>query len=73
MSDKVKVASTHDIITLLQKHEKEHGIGAVKSIGVVCAGSRNVEYIFHICDQKEIKTRIGIPSVYTKNLWDTER
>ena len=44
----IKTASTREIIEYLEAYEKIHGIGSVTSIGSVCSGRRDVEYIFYI-------------------------
>ncbi|MBQ9700356.1 MAG: hypothetical protein IJV71_07015 [Lachnospiraceae bacterium] len=58
-----KVASTSDIIKLLQKYEEEHGPGAVTGIGTVCQGNRTTEYYFYIEDKDRNDYRVDIPSV----------
>lgn len=64
-----KTASTRDIIEFLQAYEKVNGIGAVESIGTVCGGDRDVEYIFRIDNSNGKETKIEIPTVTKENLW----
>lgn len=59
-----KVGSVREIIEKLQKYEDEHGSGgAVTSIGSVCNGDRDTEYIFHLQDKNGNETNIEINSV----------
>ena len=62
-------ASTREIIEYLEAYEKIHGVGSVVSIGSVCSGSREVEYIFCIKDRYNNEIRIEIPSIEEKTLW----
>lgn len=62
-------ASTREIIEYLEAYEKIHGIGSVKSIGSVCAGNRDVEYIFYITDRCGKEVRVEIPSIEEETLW----
>ena len=59
----IKVASTSDVISLLQEYEKEHGTGAIHGISTICQGDRTVEYVFYISDQSCRDTKLEIPSV----------
>lgn len=59
----IKVASTSDVIRLLQEYEAEHGTGAIHGISTICQGDRTVEYVFYISDQSCIDTKLEIPSV----------
>lgn len=58
-------ASTTSIIELLKIYEEQHGPGFVVGISAVCAGVRDVEYVFYIEGKDGSKTTIEIPSVYT--------
>lgn len=58
----IKTASTSEIIKFLQSYEKLYGVGAVESIGTVCPGSREVEYIFHIEDKSGKEIAVEIPT-----------
>ena len=62
-------ASTREIIEYLEAYEKIHGIGSVASIGSVCSGRREVEYIFYIKDKYGNEIRVEIPSIEEKTLW----
>lgn len=64
-----KTASTRDIIEYLEAYEKIHGIGSVISIGSVCSGRRDIEYIFHIVGKDHATTHVSIPTVYEEELW----
>lgn len=59
----IKVASTSDVIRLLQEYEAEHGTGAIHGISTICQGDRTVEYVFYIGDQSCMDTKLEIPSV----------
>ena len=61
--------STREIIEYLEAYEKIHGVGYVISIGSVCSGNRDVEYIFHIKDKHGKEVRVEIPSIEEKTLW----
>ena len=65
----IKTASTREIIEYLEAYEKIHGIGSVTSIGSVCSGWRDVEYIFNIKDKYGNEVRVEIPSINEKELW----
>ena len=65
----MKTASTRQIIEHLEAYEKEHGIGSVVSIGSVCQGYRNVEYIFYVLDRNGNEVRVEIPTIDDKTLW----
>ena len=68
-----KTACTREIIEYLEAYEKIHGIGAVESIGTVCSGNRDVEYIFDIEDRNGVQTHVEIPTLKKESLWsDTE-
>lgn len=62
-------ASTREIIEYLEAYEKMHGIGSVASIGTICAGDRDVEYIFYIKDKYGNEVSVEIPSIEEKTLW----
>lgn len=62
-------ASTREIIKYLEAYEKIYGVGSVASIGNVCSGSRDVEYIFYIKDKDGNEVRVEIPSIEEKTLW----
>jgi hypothetical protein len=64
-----KTASTRDIIEYLEAYEKIHGVGSVTSIGSVCSGHRDIEYIFYIEGKDHYKTAVSIPTVYEEELW----
>lgn len=63
-------ASTREIIEYLEAYEKIHGIGSVVSIGSVCSGNRDVEYIFYIKDRYGREVRVEIPSIEEETLWE---
>lgn len=65
----MKTASAREIIEYLEAYEKIHGVGSVVSIGSVCAGNRDVEYIFYIKDKNGHEARVEIPSLEEKTLW----
>lgn len=65
----VQTASTREIIEYLEAYEKIHGVGSVTSIGSVCSGFRDIEYIFRIKDKNGHEARIEIPSLDEKTLW----
>ena len=70
----MKTASTREIIEYLEAYEKIHGIGSVTSIGSVCSGARNVEYIFYIQDKNRNEVRVEIPTIDDKTIFmDTTR
>ena len=62
-------ASTREIIEYLEAYEKIHGVGSVASIGSVCSGSRDVEYIFRIKNRYGNEVHVKIPSIEEKTLW----
>lgn len=62
-------ASTREIIEYLEAYEKMNGVGSVISIGSVCAGNRDVEYIFYIKDKYGKEVRVEIPSMDEETLW----
>lgn len=62
-------ASTREIIEYLEAYEKIHGVGSVVSIGTICAGDRDVEYIFYIKDKSGHEIRVEIPSLEEGTLW----
>ena len=59
----IKIASTSDVIRLLQEYEADHGAGAIHGISTICQGDRTVEYVFYISDQSCRDTKLEIPSV----------
>lgn len=63
-------ASTREIIEYLEAYEKIHGIGSVVSIGSVCSGNRDVEYIFYIKDRYGREVCVEIPSIEEETLWE---
>ena len=63
----MKMASTREIIEYLEAYEKIHGVGSVISIGSVCSGWRDIEYIFYIKDKNGNEVRIEIPSLEEKH------
>ena len=65
----IKTASTREIILYLEDYERKHGIGSVTSIGSVCSGDRNVEYIFNIKDKNGNVESIDIPTLDERMLW----
>lgn len=65
----IKTASTREIIEYLEAYEKIHGVGSVTSIGSVCSGCRDTEYIFIIKDKNGNEERVEIPSIEEKTLW----
>jgi hypothetical protein len=65
----IKTASTREIIEYLEAYEKIHGVGSVTSIGSVCSGWRDTEYIFNIKDKNGNEERVEIPSIEEKTLW----
>ena len=65
----IKTASTREIIEYLIAYEKIHGVGSVTSIGSVCSGWRDTEYIFNIKDKNGNEERVGIPSIEEETLW----
>lgn len=66
----MKTASTRQIIEYLQSYEKIHGIGSIESIGSICSGSRDIEYIFHIEDKNGDETSIEIPTLNKGDIWN---
>lgn len=68
----MKTASTNQIIEKLKGYEKENGIGAVHSIGSVCSGDRNIEYIFRIEDKNGKESEVEIESVQKDTVWKNE-
>ena len=66
----MKTASTRQIIEYLETYEKIHGVRSVTSIGTICNGWRTVEYIFYIKDKNKNETRVEIPSLEEKSLWE---
>ena len=58
-----KVASTSDIIKLLQQYEEEHGEGGITGISTVCQGDRTTEYYVYVMDKHRNETTIEVPSV----------
>lgn len=65
----MKTASTREIIEFLQAYEKKHGVGAIESIGSVCSGSRDVEYVFYIENKDGKETRVEIPTLLKESIW----
>ena len=65
----IKTASTREIIEYLEAYEREHGVGSVTSIGSVCSGDRDVEYIFNIKDKNGNVESIDIPTLDERMLW----
>lgn len=65
----IKTASTREIIEYLEAYEKIHGVGSVASIGSVCSGQRDVEYIFSIKDKDGNEDRVEIPTIDENTLW----
>ena len=65
----MKTASTRQIIEYLEAYEKIHGVGSVVSIGSICSGARDVEYIFYIKDKNKNEVCIEIPTIREKTLW----
>lgn len=65
----IKTASTREIIEYLEAYEKIHGVGSVTSIGNVCSGWRDTEYIFNIKDKNGNEQRVEIPSIEEETLW----
>ena len=65
----IKTASTREIIEYLEAYEKIHGVGSVTSIGRVCFGWRDTEYVFNIKDKNGNKERVEIPSIEEETLW----
>ena len=65
----IKTASTREIIEYLEAYEKTHGVGSVTSIGSVCSGWRDVEYIFNIKDKNGNEECVEIPSIEEATLW----
>ena len=76
----MKVASTHQVIEILQQYEKENGIGAIVNIGTHMAGDRENEYCFEIVndsnanrvlakDAKYKRINVEIPSVLDSTLF----
>ena len=65
----MKTASTREIIEYLEAYEKIHGVGSVTSIGGVCSGWRDTEYIFSIKDKNGNEERVEIPSIEEETLW----
>jgi hypothetical protein len=65
----IKTASTREIIEYLEAYEKIHGVGSVTSIGSVCSGWRDTEYIFHIKDKNGNENHVEIPSIEEGTLW----
>ena len=65
----ILTASTREIIEYLEAYEKIHGVGSVASIGSVCTGNRDVEYIFCIKDKYGKEVRVEIPSIEEETLW----
>lgn len=65
----IKTASTRQLIEYLEAYEKIHGVGSVTSIGAVCSGARDVEYVFYIKDKYKNEVRIEIPTLDEKTLW----
>lgn len=65
----ILTASTREIIEYLEAYEKIHGVGSVASIGSVCSGNRDVEFIFYIKDKYGREVRVEIPSIEEETLW----
>lgn len=68
----IKVASTSDVIRLLQEYEAEHGTGAIHGISTICQGDRTTEYVFYIGDQSCQDTKLEIPSVDISVIFDED-
>lgn len=64
-----KTASKREIIEYLKAYEKIHGVGAIESIGSVCSGNRETEYIFNIEDENRKETKLEIPTIIKESLW----
>lgn len=69
----MKTASTKQIIEYLEAYEKIHGVGSVTSIGSICSGWRDIEYIFYIRDQNKNEVRVEIPSITERELWEENK
>lgn len=69
----IKTASTREIIEYLEAYEKIHGVGSVESIGSICSGARDVEYIFYIKDEFNHEIRVEIPSIDREKLFENKR
>jgi hypothetical protein len=69
----MKTASTRQIIEYLEAYEKIHGVGSVASIGSVCSGWRDTEYIFYIKDKNGNEVRVEIPSLDENTLWEDHK
>ena len=65
----IKTASTREIIEYLETYEREHGVGSVTSVGAICSGNREIEYVFNVKDKDGNRMRIEIPSVDENTLW----
>lgn len=68
----IKVASTSDIIRLLQEYEKSRGVGAVLGISTICQGDRETEYNIYLENKDGKDMVIEIPSVDLDSLWEVE-
>ena len=66
----IKVASTSDIILLLQEYERSRGPGAVLGISSICQGDRTTEYNFYIEDKDGKDMIVEIPSVDEDTIWE---
>lgn len=44
------VSSTSEFIAKLQEYERQNGVGAVKTIGLVMAGDRKVNFILTVAN-----------------------
>lgn len=76
----IKVASTHQVIEILQQYEKEHGIGAIVGVSIHMNGDRENEFCFEIAndsngnrvlakDGKYKVVDVEIPSVLDNTLF----
>lgn len=69
----IKTASTREIIEYLEAYEKIRGVGSVESIGSICSGARDIEYIFYIKDEFKHEVRVEIPSIDREELFKKKR
>lgn len=78
----LKVATTSDIIRLLQEYEKENGVGAIVGISTHMEGDRENQYCFEIANDSDSnkicsesrkdhykRTKIEIPSINDEELF----
>lgn len=58
------------LLNTYKRMKKKYGVGAVESIGTVCAGNRETEYIFYIEDKDRKEMTVNIPTIDKSTLWN---